>query len=1800
MNIRQSIVALIVFASSVMTLLGQCDVTLGTSIIDNTTGTIEIVIDGAINDDLSNLDQAVCGVELFFEHESIRDISISLESPSGQSVVLIGPATGAGGSTQFTYWGVEFVPCDSLAMPDLPILDDQFTTEDNWGIFGNYSGQYYPQQGCLEDFNTGLVNGIWTLSFSDVIQFDEGKIDSMRLIFCDSTNIYCQECLADGGTLISVDSDFCEGDPDLNLDIELEFENEPPIELYSYNYLIIEAGEVIGISQEPDLSGYSFGSYQLCGISSLTGQTDDILDDVAGTDYEDFLELLGENNYCASMSTNCISINIIEVLDTILIVDTICLGEVLILDGTEYSETGEYVVSFSQAFCDSVSILHLFVIENQATIMADSDAISCLDGDVILDATESIVSPNTVLNWFKVDDELDPIISGDSVITITEPGVYGLSLISDICSDTAYYEIFNETSIPSFAFNTDTLSCYNPTVMIDMTSSLFLETISWTGSVTSSDEDIEVTTSGTYYVQGIALNGCVGNDSIFILDDFDVPDPILLGDTITCALDTAIIFAVLPDSISYDFTWEGPNIVGSSILEDTILVVQDTTYILSLANLNNGCIEEFVYTVLIDTNRTNFSIQSTIIDCDTPTSEVTVSPASDTIDYQWEHLGLGFIGIGDTISVDQDGIYYLIASTTNGCVDTISHTVVLDTISPVIDVDDVTISCLVDSIQLVSNTLESSLTYLWSGPGDFESTEVSPFVSNPGIYLLEAANNSGCLTNVTIDVMAAEGIPDLTFTVSDILDCNLDMVTITPSDTLNLNFEWGPPSVSDNNGHIVNVGISDIYPVIVTDTLTGCNLLYEVYVPGDFDLPIPTIDVPNINCAHPAVTLKTTFTEEIDSLKWTTGFGFSSTEQSPVISQGGDYYITIFGVNGCIFTDTISVIEEIDLPILTIDVPLLDCLNPSVDISFFSESVSDSLFIRLPSGELVSGNNLSVTEPNIYIAIAKSENGCIDSLVMEVIQDTLGPIASLWTNGQINCTESTTTILVDYQEDGLAFDWSGNSIISPLGIDSIVVDTEGTYGVVITDSANCTTTLDIDILTFFDLPVVTSSVDTINCTQATANITLVTPENTALITWDGPIIIDQDVKEFITEEAGSYVATVTADNNCKSLHTITVVADTIYPQVDIMSNGVLDCDTELVTLTGSSDLDGSTYVWSDLNDNIFLDESLEVGFPGLYDLVITAPNTCLVDTFIIVEIDTLRPEITTGVDPIFNCADVEVNLSIETTTNIISYDWDGPLGFGSGLMDPIAIAPGIYTVIVTNDLGCSTSAEVNVIDDTKGPEIMVRDTFVTCDLLAVKLPLDTDADEISYNWVAPGFSSDKQNPETNIPGEYIVYAISDRNECVTKDTVNVTYIDIPPIFDIESDNLNCYQPQTTLVALDVEDDISAIWTDYNFFPLAQDSLLVEMADSFYLIVLGINSCADTTFVSVVADFEQLDVEILLIEPFQCENTDAILELDGIEIEAMEDFTVSWTTFDGNIESGEESFSANISGEGTYFLNVTNKENGCESIDSITLVKEAPSLEQITIEGNDPNCFGAKDGSIAVVAIEGGIGPYQYIVNNQVAQSDSIFTDLASGSYDIQVIDSLGCTIAMSIDLFDGLDFIATAETDTMIIVGDTINLRSVYNIPDEEVAAIIWTAHNSDYSCDDCFDPFVNPLRNTYYTLYATSRYGCQDSSQVLIKVNRNPKIEVANLFAPGSETNGLFYIQQTRGIEMVLSMSIFDKWASRIFLSENTFPGDSSEAWDGTYKGHYVNPGVYVVVAELLLYSGEIVTYAGDITVLR
>jgi len=1798
MNLRQTIFALFILIISSNNLLGQCNVTLGTVIEDVSSGSIDVFVEGVLIDDLSNPNQGLCGVELFFEHTSLQDVSISLESPGGQQVTLVGPATGAGGNTQFTYWGIEFVPCDSTANPDLPILDSIFTTEDNWGIFGNFSGAYYPQLGCLEDFNTGTVNGLWTLNFEDVQNFDIGSIDSVGLIFCDDSNVQCLECLADGAILPDIISDYCESDPNLDLDINPIYNGDTPGLDYDYNYIIVQDSEVASAVQEPNLIGFASGSYQVCGLSTIGIQTQDVLDDVVGNELSQLNDLFADNNYCADLS-NCLEIITSKIRHTILTTDTICFGDAIILDGTEYTETGEYVISFSQAFCDSVSILDLLVINNKAEIIADSDVISCSDGDVVLDASSSITSPSTIRSWFRVDGFLDPSIESDVSITVTEAGTYGLSLITGICADTVYFQVENDDSIPSFEFEFDTLNCYNPSVLIDMTPSIPLQSVIWSGPETGTDEDISVLTDGTYYIEGIATNGCSGNDSVLIVQDIQVPEPIFVADTLTCIDSEITIETILPDSLTYSYNWSGPNIL-SLASNSNIEVAQDTIYTLTLQNIENGCVEDFFFNVEIDTNKINYEIESTPISCISNSSIVSVSPINDNTVYEWR-FNQSIVGIGDTLIANQLGEYELIVTPSNGCIDTFFHTVIENFDTPIVSVDDVTLDCLMDSIQLISTTSETDIVYEWIGPGAFESNEPSPFVSTPGIYRLEAIKPSGCNSFILVNVFPGEGTPEVTFFPSDTLSCSVDVITLTPSDTFNLVFAWQNSSViEDTTAYVIEARNRGIASVIITDTISGCSALFDVRVPGDLRPPIPTVERLSLDCDNEMVILSTTFEVELDSLRWTSDFGFNSIEQSPEVTQSGDYYITAVGINGCTYTDTITLSENFNLPQITTNVEGLDCINNSAEISFQTDSDTDILSIRLPTGEEIFQNSLTVSEPNTYVAIAETASGCIDSVTMVVIQDTTAINAMLVTSGNINCADSTVTIFVESDEQALSYDWFGGSIISPPGLDSIIVDSIGSYSVTIVDTSNCIRNLEIDVTLSLDSPIVSYIADTITCIQEFANIKLEVPDDFLSITWDGPSVIENNITDFTVDVAGTYMANVTGSNNCITIEPIVVEIDTLFPLVQIISSGILDCDTELVTLIGNSNITGSSIEWSNSNDINLSNDSIAVNEPGIYNLLVTAPNQCQIDTFFNVELDTISPTINTSSIPVFSCSDGKVAFEIETTTEIVEYVWEGPLDFESDLEDPLAVSPGLYSVTVINDRGCSASLDIDVIEDNEGPEIMVRDTFITCDQLPITLPLNTEEEDVSFAWEAPNFTSDLQNPETNVLGEYIVFAVLERNECVTIDTVNVTFELVPPIYDVDAETLNCMQSEATLSAIDVDDDLSAIWTDIDFNVIANDSITVSDLDSFYLIVTGQNTCSDTTKVVVDEDFEEVGLEIFTDNQSNCNNTDLTLLGNVLDFDSLEDFSASWSTTGGTIENGEDTFEAKVTGEGKYFLSVLNSTNGCLSLDSITIELDSQSLVGLSLEGNDPSCFGFQNGSITIMNVEGGVSPFQYSINGENQQTEDVFTDLSANNYSIQVIDDLGCTFTTQVELNDGLDFVATAEGDTTIVVGDEVDLLSFFNVPDEEIESITWSGSDDAYSCDDCFEAPVSPLFNTLYTLEATTNGGCVDTSQVFIKVIRNPKISVANVFVPGSELNGLFYIQQTSGIEKVLSMSIFDKWASRMYFVEDAIPGDPSAGWDGTYKGADVNPGVYVYVAQLLLYSGEVITYAGDITLLR
>ena len=158
-----SIVYMLLVCSASFQARAQCTTPSSQSIPDDGILTIDFYVSGLIDSDLASATQGICGVEIDFMHEYLGDLTISLISPSGTIVQLVGPTTTSTMPTNLSRWNVQFVPCATPAAPDAGFTDT-WSNLQAWQISTPYSGSYHPNSGCLEDFNTGSANGIWQVS----------------------------------------------------------------------------------------------------------------------------------------------------------------------------------------------------------------------------------------------------------------------------------------------------------------------------------------------------------------------------------------------------------------------------------------------------------------------------------------------------------------------------------------------------------------------------------------------------------------------------------------------------------------------------------------------------------------------------------------------------------------------------------------------------------------------------------------------------------------------------------------------------------------------------------------------------------------------------------------------------------------------------------------------------------------------------------------------------------------------------------------------------------------------------------------------------------------------------------------------------------------------------------------------------------------------------------------------------------------------------------------------------------------------------------------------------------------------------------------------------------------------------------------------------------------------------------------------------------------------------------------------------------------------------------------------------
>ena len=106
-----------------------------------------------------------------------------LTSPGGQQVTLIGPNVSTFGFTGPFPWEITFLPCGDVVSPD-PGFNPTWDNDQPWALGAMYDGSYYPFLGCLEDFNTGTVDGVWTLTVVNNSPVNTAEIIDFSVIFC--------------------------------------------------------------------------------------------------------------------------------------------------------------------------------------------------------------------------------------------------------------------------------------------------------------------------------------------------------------------------------------------------------------------------------------------------------------------------------------------------------------------------------------------------------------------------------------------------------------------------------------------------------------------------------------------------------------------------------------------------------------------------------------------------------------------------------------------------------------------------------------------------------------------------------------------------------------------------------------------------------------------------------------------------------------------------------------------------------------------------------------------------------------------------------------------------------------------------------------------------------------------------------------------------------------------------------------------------------------------------------------------------------------------------------------------------------------------------------------------------------------------------------------------------------------------------------------------------------------------------------------------------------------------------------
>nr|MBS0036856.1 choice-of-anchor L domain-containing protein [Saprospiraceae bacterium] len=588
------------------------------------------------------------------------------------------------------------------------------------------------------------------------------------------------------------------------------------------------------------------------------------------------------------------------------------------------------------------------------------------------------------------------------------------------------------------------------------------------------------------------------------------------------------------------------------------------------------------------------------------------------------------------------------------------------------------------------------------------------------------------------------------------------------------------------------------------------------------------------------------------------------------------------------------------------------------------------------------------------------------------------------------------------------------------------------------------------------------------------------------------------------------------------------------------------------------------------------------------------------------------------VNDFLSCQQDEVSLHgmILTPRLLVDFEWQDSDGNVLVVNDSIVFVnePGEYLFIgFNNTSGCADTARVVVEENMEIPGIQIQDAeTLNCEVLNTLLDATGSAIGMRYEYRWSTSDGNILTREDSIvavadsPGTYVFEIYDTYNGCRNEQELEIAGdYESPNIVISDPDTLSCLISELEIDASLTSNNgpVSFSWTAISGNIVDGESegvLLVNEAGEYQLqATLVRTGCTSTETVNVEGDAEIPEVTLSEEVILPCSETE--ITIVGNTSNHDDNISIQWTALEGSIEGSDSTFEVVVSESGLYRMSVENLDNGCTNSAEIRVIQDVPT--DIDFELVQPICPG-DPGVLTVFSVEGGTFPYTYSLESTISvevNQNGVFSQLKEGQYQLLIEDRYGCIIQRDLEVEKPREIEVYLPESVIVDLAGSFRMPTEINFPESQIELIRWTP-TEDLSCDDCLRPMVDIKGDREYNIYLEDHNGCPAEAKILLNAVGDPRVYIPNAFSPNYDgINDVLVVLTDNSIAEVLEWKIYDKWGNTIFSQNNFEPNNEAFGWDGlTLGGQRVNEGVYLYVATLELINGEVVTFIGDVTVMR